>query len=147
MRKINVFLLIACGALACQTPAPQPSPEPSPAPASTSAPAEAPAPSPSGLELRVGYLARFPMQHPLVSDRDMYLDLYDKDGQMSGQIIVIFPPDNAPTDKDRPIRAEGTVQIIDLGGAPGTKNSYRGEALTVTRWEHLDPAAVPRATP
>ena len=35
------------------------------------------------VETRIGYLTDQPMQHPKVSDRDDYLDIYDKKGEVT----------------------------------------------------------------
>ncbi len=98
------------------------------------------------LDIRIGYLTDQPMNHPRVTDRDDYLDLYDKKGKWKSQIIIVFEADEkAPKDRSRPIRAEGRIKRIDLGGPAGTRGSYTNDVLYVTSWKYVAAKDVPRA--
>jgi hypothetical protein len=97
------------------------------------------------LEIRTGYLTEMPLQHPRISDRDDYLDLYSAAGEWTGQIIVVFSSDSErPEDRSRPVELKGRIQPIDLGGPSGTKNEYKNVILYVESWRQLEPTAVPR---
>ena len=95
--------------------------------------------------MRVGYLASEVMEHPVISDRDDYLDLYDQQGEWRKQIIIVFADAlAAPTDRNRPIELKGTLDHIDLGGEPGTRGAYANDVLYVDTWRYLNPIAVPK---
>ena len=50
----------------------------------------------SQADTRVGYLSNMAMQHPSISERDDYLDLYDKEGNWINQIVIVFAEGVAP---------------------------------------------------
>ena len=94
---------------------------------------------------RRGYLSDMAMQHPSISERDHYLDLYDKKGNWLNQIVIIFAEGvSVPTDRTRPIEVSGRVGHIDMGGPPGTKSEYANDAVIVESWRHLTSKEVPR---
>jgi len=111
---------------------------------------------------RVGKMAEFIMQHPMINTRlverdgntevvedpQLYLDEY-LDGKKTGQIILLFdqnvegklltpPPQETEQDLSRMIKVTGLLEIIDFGGPSGTKDSYRNEVIHVIKWEYLD---------
>jgi hypothetical protein len=95
--------------------------------------------------LRVGYLADMAMQHPSISDRDDYLDLYDEKGNWRNQIVIVFEQGvPLPADRTRPVEVNGPVGHIDMGGPPGTKREYANDVFFVETWRYLDPKDVPR---
>ena len=62
------------------------------------------------------------MQHPSISDRDDYLDLYDDKGNWRNQIVIVFEKGvTPPEERTKPIEVKGPVGYIDLGGPKGTK--------------------------
>ena len=95
--------------------------------------------------VRVGYLADMAMQHPSISDRDDYLDLYDEKGNWRNQIVIVFeqgvPP---PADRTRPVEIKGPVGRIDMGGPPGTKGEYANDVFFFFSWRYLQSKDVPR---
>ena len=94
---------------------------------------------------RKGYLSDSAMQHPSISERDDYLDLYDKKGNWLNQIVIVFAEGvSEPTDRTRPIEVSGFVGNIDMGGPPGTKSEYANDAVVVESWRYLTFKEVPR---
>ena len=92
-----------------------------------------------------GYLAAMTMQHPSISERDDYLDLYDKAGKWRRQIIIVFDGGlAAPKDRTRPIEISGEIGRIDMGGPAGTKMGYANDVVVVKSWRYLPTKDVPR---
>jgi len=94
---------------------------------------------------RIGYLSEMVMQHPSISKRDDYLDLYDEHGNWRTQIIIVFEDSvTPPKDRTKPIEVKGPIGHIDLGGPKGTKREYANDVVFVESWRQMDPKDVPR---
>ena len=99
----------------------------------------------SQADTRVGYLSNMAMQHPSISERDDYLDLYDKEGNWINQIVIVFAEGVAPpADRTRPIEIKGSVGHIDMGGPKGTKREYANDVVFVESWRYLSQKQAPR---
>lgn len=93
-------------------------------------------------EVRTGYMAKAVLQHPNVASpfTKEKQDAFDVhiNGKHHSQIIVLFPKGvKPPTDRKRKLELKGTIRKIDLGGKPGTKGSYKNEAMTVKTWRYI----------
>lgn len=96
-------------------------------------------------ETRVGYLSNMAMQHPSISERDDYLDMYDAAGNWRNQIILVFEKGvDPPQDRTKPVEVKGPVGRIDLGGPESTKDEYANDVVFVESWRQLDQKDVPR---
>ena len=93
-----------------------------------------------------GFLPTLVLQHPLLITApdapspyaQFYLDIAEG-SKSQRQIIVLHPREmEIPTQGERQIEVTGLVTQLSLGGAPGTKESYRNEVLKLTSWRYVD---------
>jgi hypothetical protein len=92
-----------------------------------------------GEQAYVGYLSKDIMQHPIVdiNKEQDYIDLYEN-GTYVKQVIVIFEGMEPPRDYDRLVELTGKEYPENLGGEPGTKNSYKGTVIYVKSWRYIE---------
>jgi hypothetical protein len=90
-----------------------------------------------------GFLPTVVLQHPLLdvslhgSYTQFYLDI-DRGLKAGHQIIVHHRRDmEVPKDREREVEVTGFVRTLSLGGAEGTKESYKNEVLTLTGWRYV----------
>lgn len=104
---------------------------------------ERPANAPRWVVYR-GRLPRLVLQHPLLDGpfddgyAQFYLDI-DRRLKTERQIVVRYRRDmDVPLDGELEIEVAGIVRTLSLGGAEGTKESYKNEVLTLTGWRYVD---------
>jgi len=90
-----------------------------------------------------GFLPKLVLQHPLLGGplrgayTQFYLDI-DRGLKAGRQIVVRHRREmEVPMDGEREIEVTGFVRMLSLGGAEGSKESYRNEVLTLTGWRYV----------
>jgi len=98
----------------------------------------------SPLQTRIGSWAQFPGQHPIMTnpfakdpESQEYINVCE--GEASGTQLVVFVPKSLKVEikPGQKVVLKGTIRVYSMGGAEGTKNSYKNEVMDL---KSCDPA-------